>query len=348
MQPPRRLIEGPYLRDLLAQPEAVAETCRVLGAADAGVIPARFHGGDFDRMVLTGMGSSHHALQAAVPELAATGLPVVAVEAAELIHVQPGLLTDRTLLIVVSQSGESAEVHRLLDQIPAGCRVVGITNTPGSALARSAALALITAAGPETTVACKTYLASVVTLLWFTAVLRGARPGPAAAELTAGAKAIAQYLSSWRDHVEQLAELLSTVRQLYLTGRGTSLAAAGQGALTLKEAARFPAEAMSCAAFRHGPLEILGPATAVVVLEGPANLAALNLRFLEDLRAQGGRVLHLGRNSTRASLQLPPAPDRLLPLLEILPLQLTSVALATLVGREAGRFRLATKITRAD
>ena len=348
MRQPCSLIEGPFLHDLLAQPEAVAGTCRALRHADLGTIPERFHEGAFDRIVLTGMGSSHHALHVTAPELAATRRPVILIETSELVQVQSGLLTDRTLLVAVSQSGESAEIRRLVERIPAGCCLVGVTNSPASALARSAAVALSTAAGAETTVACKTYLAAVTALLWFTGTLRGAEPRTAAADLAPAAAAIAHYLSTWRDHVGQLADLLPAVRRLYLTGRGASLAAAGQGALTLKEAARFPAEAMGTAAFRHGPLEVLGPESTVVVLEGPATLAPLNLRFLEDLRGLGANVLQLGRRSIHPPFRIPPVSDRLLPLVEILPLQLTSLALAALAGREAGCFRFATKITRAD
>jgi glutamine---fructose-6-phosphate transaminase (isomerizing) len=343
-----QIIEGPYLRDLLEQPAALAATCRSLADLDLEDLPARWCAGAFDRMLLTGMGSSHHLLQAAASELAATGVPVISIETSELIHAHSGLLTPRTLLVVVSQSGESAEILRLLERIPSGCRLVGITNTPGSLLAKVAHLALITSAGTETTVACKTYLAATATLLWFSEVLRGARPGQAASDLAPAASAARHYLQAWRSHVDEIASLLSDTRHLYLTGRGPSLAAAAQGALSLKEAAGFPAEAMSAPAFRHGPIEVLGPGTTVLVLEGPEPLAALNRQFQEDLSALGGSVLLLGQTAASEALWIPPMPDRLLPLFEILPLQLASLALAAIAGREAGRFRFATKVTRVE
>jgi glutamine---fructose-6-phosphate transaminase (isomerizing) len=127
-----------------------------------------------------------------------------------------------------------------------------------------------------------------------------------------------------------------------------SLAAAAQGALTLKEAAGFPVEAMSAPAFRHGPIEVLGPGTTVLALEGPEPLATLNRQFQQDLCALGGRVLLLGRTGASEALRTPPMPDRLLPLFEILPVQLASLALAARAGREAGRFRFATKVTRVE
>jgi glucosamine--fructose-6-phosphate aminotransferase (isomerizing) len=348
MPAPVHIIEGPYLRDLLDQPAALAATCRSLEDLDPGDLPARWQAGDFDRVLLTGMGSSHHLLQAAASELAATGVPVISIETSELIHAHAGLLTSRTLLVAVSQSGESAEILRLLARIPAGCRLVGITNTPGSLLARAANPALITAAGPETTVACKTYLAATAALLWLSEVIQGADPGPAASRLAPASIAAGQYLDDWKSHVGEIASILSETRHLYLVGRGPSLAAAAQGALTMKEAAGFPVEAMSGPAFRHGPVEVLGQGTTVFALEGPEPLAALNRQFQLDLCGLGGAAHLIGPSATFKALRIPGMPDRHLPLFEILPLQLTSLALAAKSGREAGRFRLATKVTRVE
>jgi glucosamine--fructose-6-phosphate aminotransferase (isomerizing) len=342
------VIEGPYLKDLLDQPVALAATCRALESQDLGDMAACWAAGVFDRILLTGMGSSHHLLQAASSGLAATGAPVISIETSELIHAHCGLLTARTLLVVVSQSGESAEILRLLERIPAGCRVVGITNTPESLLAKVARPALITAAGPETTVACKTYLAATATLLWFSEVLRGGRPDVAAARLAPAAGLAAQYLESWKSHVDEIASALAETHHLYLTGRGPSLAAAAQGALTMKEAAGFPVEAMSAPAFRHGPVEVLCHGTTVIALEGTGPLAELNRQFQQDLCSLGGSVHLLGRSAALQALRIPSMPDHLLPLFEILPLQLASLALAAKAGREAGRFRMATKVTRVE
>lgn len=348
MNPTYSLIEGPYLRDLLGQPEAVWETAQHLASLDLRDLPGQLGYGAFDRMVLTGMGSSYHVLQLAPPALASTGIPVFSVETAELIHAQSSLLTSRTLLIAVSQSGRSAEMLRLLACLPAGCHLVSITNNAECRLIQRADTQILTCAGPEKTVACKTYVAAAAALIWLNQVLQGADPRSTAERIADTADALADYLSWWRDHTEALADLLSPARQVFVLGRGPSLAAAMSGALIIKEAARHPAEAMSSAAFRHGPIEALDEATALFILEGTAPLATLNRNFHDELSAQGTRSYLIDRRNPSAALRLPNIDDTHLPLVEILPLQMISLALAALAGLEAGHFHRATKITEVE
>lgn len=348
MPPTFQLIEGPYLRDLRRQPEAVWETTQTLAETTLADLPGRYRFGAFDRVVLTGMGTSLHALYAIAPTLCQSGLPVVTLETSELVHVQPQQLTHRTLLIAVSQSGASAETVRLLKSLPEGCHLLGITNTPASPLAEAAHTRILTQAGEEAAVACKTYLASVAALLWLIEVLGGAKPDAAAAQVGSAAEAIADYLSWWRDHTELIAQELSETRQLYITGRGSSLAAACAAGLTIKESARFPTEALSSAAFRHGPLEMAGPDTAVLVLEGTEALAPLNRSLHDDILRLKGNAWLVGRHAETSAFKLPSVGDSLLPLIEVLPLQLTSIALAALAGVEPGRFQKGSKVTTVE
>ena len=122
-------VEGPYLRDLLAQPRALEDTVAALCQASA---PADL--GGFDRIVLTGMGASYHALQPLQIQLVEHGFEAVAYETSELIYYYPAVLTARTLLIAVSQSGRSVEIVRLLDAAAGKVRIVGVTNTPELAI----------------------------------------------------------------------------------------------------------------------------------------------------------------------------------------------------------------------
>lgn len=348
MKPAYRLIEGPYVQDLLDQPRAVEETAQALARIDLGNLPGQVRDGAYDRVVLTGMGASHHVLQAVAPPLLSLGMPVVAVETAELIHAQANLLSPRALLIAVSQSGRSVETLRLLDRVPSNCHLVGVTNDRESPLADRAQTSIILCAGKETTVSCKTYVATVAGLLWLTGVLQGGEPAGVARELGSGAEAIARYLSGWRDHTEALAKLLAPIHHLLLVGRGTSLAAAQTGALIIKEAARFPAEALSTAALRHGPIEMLSPEIAVLILKGAGTTATLNQNLHRELQAQGANAYLVDRQGSLPALCLPNVNDTLLALVEILPFQVTSLALAALTGHQAGEFRRATKVTAVE
>jgi glucosamine--fructose-6-phosphate aminotransferase (isomerizing) len=156
---------------------------------------------------------------------------------------------------------------------------------------------------------------------------------------------VSHYLARWKDHVEFMLPRLAGVRQLFLVGRGPSLAAVGTGALILKESTQFPAEGLSSAAFRHGPFEMLGSETFVMIFAGDAKARKLNSRLLQDIRAHEGRAELVGQDSEECACGLPNVATSLLPVLEILPVQMMTLALAAIKVCQPGKFRFATKIT---
>lgn len=333
-------VEGPYLRDLLAQPRALEDTVAALCQASA---PADL--GGFDRIVLTGMGASYHALQPLQIQLVEHGFEAVAYETSELIYYYPAALTARTLLIAVSQSGRSVEIVRLLDAAAGKVRIVGVTNTPDSPLGMRADFTLLTHAGAESSVSCKTYVATLAALAWLGATLRGTDRKQVEAALREAAPAVESYLSGWEAKVSTLVELLDGVRTLFVTGRGTSMAAAGLGGLTLKESAHFHAEGMTCSAFRHGPFEMVGPVVFVLVFAGDPRTAALNEGLVKDVRQAGGKAALAGTETEGSVFRLPRTAPAVRPIVEVLPVQMISLALAALAGHQPGKFRLLTKVT---
>ncbi|MBC8040506.1 MAG: SIS domain-containing protein, partial [Opitutaceae bacterium] len=290
MSPPSlAILEGPYLRDLLDQPRAIAATLDGLPAT-LGLSRAAL---DRPRIVLTGMGSSLHALHPLQLRLLAAGRTAFLSETAELVHGESPLLDARSLIVAVSQSGRSAETVQLLDRIAAldpASRplVIGVTNTADSPLALRADGVIPLHAGPEFSVSCKTYLATLVGLEWLGALLLGSDLSTLRSTLAPAPAAIAAYLAAWPDHVRELAALFAPTRSLFLTGRGASLAAAGAGALILKESTRMHAEGMSAPSFRHGPLEMSGPALALLAFEGDPATAHSHRLLVTDVRAAGG------------------------------------------------------------
>lgn len=345
-----QVISGPYLNDLLDQPE-VLRTAQA-SCTDGAIAPEIARGlrhGRFRRVVLTGMGSSLYALYPLHLQLSAQGLCSLWVETSELLLGYAPVRAPDTLLIAVSQSGESAEVVALLRQAGSFGHILGITNNPASTLGRAAGTVLPLRAGAESTVSCKTYLATLAVLHWLAAVLlEGDRPA-ALAELEAAVAPLRKYLQPWREHVAALGPEVAGLECVFVTGRGVSLATAWTGGLILKESTRRPAEGMSSAAFRHGPLETIGERILVLVLAGTAPLAPLHHRLVRDIIRGGGRAALLAEHEATAEVfRLPVVPPALLPLVEILPVQMLSLALAARDGREAGRFRHATKVTTAD
>jgi glucosamine--fructose-6-phosphate aminotransferase (isomerizing) len=335
-----------YLRDILDQPVALRDTLAVFpGFPSMRPFAERLASGDLRRVVLTGMGSSYHALYPLALTLIARGLAVHMLETSELIHYAPALLDPRTLLVVVSQSGRSAEVVGLLERTHGRVPLVGVTNTADGPLAAQSDAVLLTRAGDEFSVSSKTYIAALAALAWLGDALAGQDTLATRRALDDTPGALEHYLAPWTDYVETLCKQLADVRYLVLVGRGPSLAAVGTGALIVKESAHFPAEGLSSAAFRHGPLELAAPDIFVLVFSGAAATAGLNARLADDVRAAGGLAALVRESTVPDVFALPPVPDIARPLLELLPVQMLSVALARLKGHEAGRFGRASKVT---
>jgi glucosamine--fructose-6-phosphate aminotransferase (isomerizing) len=350
MVPAPVFVAGPYVADLLAQPDALlAATASMADPGSAlptlaGLLQRR----KFQRVVLTGMGSSWHALYPLHLALTGAGHDSYWVETSELLLGFEPLRRSDTLLVVVSQSGESAEIVALLQCSDVFGHVVGVTNNPHSTVARAAGTVLPMCAGHEATVSCKTYMATLAVLHGLAAVLVGSDLRRALADLQAVEPAMRRYLADLEAHVAALAGLVSGVRAVFVTGRGVSLATAGTGGLILKEATRQPAEGMSCAAFRHGPFEMISDQVLVLVCAGDARVAALHRQLRADIVRAGGRAAFLSVSDPSApAFQLPDVAPALLPLVEILPVQMLSLAIAARDGQEAGRFERATKITTA-
>jgi glutamine---fructose-6-phosphate transaminase (isomerizing) len=342
-------IQGEYFRDILDQPQALENTRRGLKVSRAlQALAGRVNSGKFHRLVLTGMGSSYYALHPLSVALVGHGLVPIMVETSELVHYYRRLLDPRTLIIAVSQSGRSAEIVRLLQTNRRRATVLGVTNTPSSPLARLADALVLTHAGQEFSVSCKTYVATLMALQWLGELLCGKDTHGAGKHLALQGPAVSSYLAHWENHVHSLANELNGVRHLFLVGRGPSLAAAGTGALIVKESTQFHAEAISSAGFRHGPLEMLGLEMYVLVFAGNPTTKALNERLLKDIRQQSGKSALVGKEGKLAAFRLPPVPDSILPVMEILPVQMITLALAARDGREPGCFVLASKVTTTE
>ncbi|HEV7300321.1 MAG TPA: SIS domain-containing protein [Tepidisphaeraceae bacterium] len=348
------LIEGPYLRDLLLQPDSLrAAVAGVASATSAAAVMRDVHRGRFSRVVLTGMGSSFYALYPLHLALSDMGLHSVWVETSELLHgfIGTGSGGDDALLVAVSQSGESAEIVQLTSRARRFGHVIGISNDPSSTLGRAADTLLPLNAGPEATVSCKTYIATLAVLHWLARAMEHDDLTGTLADLETARIAVAGHLANWRDHVAQWRQLVDGVDAVFVTGRGVSLATAGTGGLILKESTGRPAEGMSCAAFRHGPLEMAGNQTLVLIFAGDPITAPLNAALYDDIIRGGGHaaLIHSAAadndNGQTSPFRIPAVASALRPLVEILPVQMLSLAIAARDGREAGRFTRASKIT---
>lgn len=344
-----QIVEGKYLQDILDEPRALEATLAGLDPSPVLINVAQcLADGKFHRVVLTGMGSSFHALHPLNLQLISHGFTALMVETSELVHYQSRFFDPKTLIVAVSQSGQSAEMIRLAEVNRERSELVAVTNTPQSPLVQHSTGALFTQAGAEFSVSCKTYVTALMVLKFLGDVLCQRDPQQSLRELERTPMLVGEYLNRWKEHVELLAKKLRSIDHLFFVGRGTSLAAVGTGALIIKESDHFNAEGMSSAAFRHGPFEMLSEDTFVVVFSGDEKTRDLNQRLLADIQQGGGHAEFIGQNSSLGPLRLQDHGESVRPILEILPVQMITLALAALANREAGKFERAAKITTTE
>ena len=345
----------PFLAEIAGQPDALRRAGAALDDQRPTLEALADAAADAGAVVLTGMGSSYDACFPAVNELAARGVLALHVDTAELLHFRSQVLNPSTVLVIVSQSGRSAEIVRLAESLaetsspPA---VLSVTNGLDNPLAGRAPLRLDTRAGPESGPSTMTFAASLAHLAAVANVLSGDPPagaiGGAAASSEDAASAIEALLERADPVAEALAEVVRDRESVAVLGRGPARAAAEMGALTLKESGVM-AEAFSTAAFRHGPFELAGPNLAAIVVATESKTRPLDLRLAEDLVHNGAAVAVVTDDAEApgGALALPIGPtDRSLgSAVSLVPIQLLARRLASERGRDPGVYLRATKVT---
>ena len=310
-------------------------------------------------VVFTGMGSSLFAAYPAQAYLSGQGVRAFVWETAELLHHHLKILRPDTLLVVVSQSGETIEVTQLLDRLPEKMGLAAVVNVEASTLARRGKLLLPMMAGEQSTVSTKTYMASVAVLMYLAAAIAGESPRAVTQALIRAIEAQERILERAEAIVEPTAEFFDQPPYVALMSRGADLASAYQGSLTLKEVVRLGAEAISAAQFRHGPIEIVSPEHRYVIfarqgLPGQQKRTAKFLiRLAQDIRSHDGRVLLLADLPLDAVanmrlVRVEPMPLFLGTLVDTLHIQLLAHDLALRAGLEPGKFRIAEGVTRVE
>ncbi len=339
-----------FLAEIAGQPDAILRAARAASDQRDSLasVTARLAGAD--GILFTGMGSSNFACYAPVTTLAQAGIATSMVDSAELLHFRMPTITERTLVICVSQSGESAEPVRVVQALRERERpplVVSVTNGLANTLAGCADIALDTAAGEEHGPSTMTFDATLV-LLRELAVALGAPAGDPDAYARA-AESVARLVADAEEQATRLGEWLDDRGALAIMARGHGRPAAEMGALTLKEAARFPAESLQTAQFRHGPLELASPSLGAVVIAVEPATEAMDLGLAGELVESGAAVLAVTRDGRgpdgATTVGIGDVGPGMASAAAIVPLQLLSWRLANLRGLEPGSYSVAHKVT---
>lgn len=341
-----------YTDNILGQPAALRSLLAELDLDLVGHLAGRVRAGEFDRIILTGMGASLFAAYPAFTILAGAGLPACWLETGELFGSARALVTPKTLLWVVSQSGKLPEGLAMLDELEGRPQALSLatTNQLDSRLAARAAIILPLHTATERGVATRSYVNSLAVTQLTALAMAGHDLAPALDGLRKASQALEGYLRGWEQTVAAFADLLPHPDRLLLLGRGASLAAALDGALVLKEASRMSAEGMSIGQFRHGPLELADSRLTVLVFAGSPSEAAADRRLARTIADCGAHALWIGNDGDQApnTVPLPAADGIALPIAQIVPVQLLSIYLAHRQGFEAAAFRHLGKVTWPD
>ena len=289
----------------------------------------------------------------------------VEVELAHEFRYRDPILDERTLVVAISQSGETMDtlmaVRHAREQ---GATVLAICNTHGSTIPRESDAVLYTHAGPEVAVAStKAFLAQITAaylLGLYLAQLRGNKFADEIAEILEDLRAMPEKIQQVLDRsgrVREIARWMADTSSVLFLGRHVGFPVALEGALKLKEIAYIHAEGFAAGELKHGPIALIEPGQPVfVIVPSPRGRDSLHSKVvsnIQEIRARGARTLVIaedGDDAVRAYadevFSVPQAPTLLAPLLSVVPLQIFACELATARGLDVDQPRnLAKSVT---
>jgi glutamine---fructose-6-phosphate transaminase (isomerizing) len=301
----------------------------------------------FERITIMACGTSWHSGLIGEYMLEEMARIPVDVEYASEFRYRNPVVDRKTLVIAISQSGETADTLAAMREAKErGATVLGIVNVVGSTIAREAQGGIYLHAGPEIGVAStKAFTSQVAALALFT-VRMGRLRGTLSAE---GGREILKALTELPDKIEQVLELNDAIRELARTykdaanflylGRGFNFPTALEGALKLKEISYIHAEGLPAAEMKHGPIALIDANMPVVVVAPRDSVYSKVLSNIQEVKARGGRIIAVVTDGNEDMdmmvdhlIPVPDTAEMLTPILTTIPLQLLAYHVAVLRG----------------
>ncbi|MGD0986957.1 MAG: isomerizing glutamine--fructose-6-phosphate transaminase [Candidatus Sulfotelmatobacter sp.] len=354
------------LREIYEQPQAIAKTFDqhlrndILFPGELDAIESALL--TFEKLIIAASGSSRHAGLAG--EIMIEDLSGVAVDveyASEYCYRSTHAAVD-PIVMVVTQSGETADtIAAQREAITRGVKTIAVSNVADSTIPREASAALITGAGPELAVPATKSFTTQVTILYLMALFLARRRGRMTSEVTRAylqslfrlPEAIDRSLRAWDQLAAQFAERQFQAEKFLYLGRGVHYAIAREGALKLKEISYAHAEGYPAGELKHGPNALVDEKLPVVVLatcDGNDPDSVLRYRrtldVMREVKSRRGRLVAVASEGDREIAGIaddvffvPSAPELLLPIVEVIPLQLFAYHVATQKGYNVDRPR---------
>ncbi|MEV6119182.1 glutamine--fructose-6-phosphate transaminase (isomerizing) [Streptomyces sp. NPDC052077] len=358
------------LKEIAEQPKAVADTLlgRIDGSGTLSLDEVRIPAGvlrELDKVVIIACGTAFHAGLIAKYAIEHWTRVPCEVELASEFRYRDPILDQRSLVVAVSQSGETMDtlmaVRHAREQ---GARVLAICNTNGSTIPRESDAVLYTHAGPEVAVAStKAFLTQLVAcylVALYLGQVRGTQYGDeiraVVRDLSRVPEAVERVLGTM-EPVRELARSLAHKDTVLFLGRHVGHPVALEGALKLKELAYMHAEGFAAGELKHGPIALIEEdLPVVVVVPSPRGRSVLHDKIvsnIQEIRARGARTIVIAEEGDEAVVpyadhlvRVPATPTLLQPLVTTVPLQVFACELATARGNEVDQPRnLAKSVT---
>ena len=341
------------LKEIFEQPRSILDSMRGRLEMDAGHLNMggiRAYEQKFinaQRIIIVACGTSWHAGLVAeylIEDLAR--VPVEVEYASEFRYRNP-IITERDIVIAISQSGETADTLAAIELAKSkGATIFGICNVVGSSIARATDAGAYTHAGPEIGVASTKAFTAQVTVLTLLAMIMGQKRGTITdtklrelmAELETIPAKVAKALELDAQIQEIAAEFKDATNFLYL-GRGYNFPVALEGALKLKEISYIHAEGYPAAEMKHGPIALIDENMPMVVIATRDGSYEKVVSNIQEVKARKGRIIAIVSEGdtvipTMAEyvIEVPHTSEVLMPLVSVVPLQLLSYHIAVLRG----------------
>jgi len=357
-------------KEISEEPEAVAKT--TLGRITEGTItlPELAPIGDdvlteIDRIIVIACGTAAYAGMLGKYAIEKWARIPVEVELSHEFRYRDPILNDRTLVVSISQSGETMDTLMAVKYaVAAGARVLSICNTQGATIPRESHAVIYTHAGPEVAVASTKAFVAQVTALYLLGLYLGALRGAISAEEVAENAAELQAIPAKIDEVliasesiGQMAHWMTDTQSVLFLGRHVGYPVALEGALKLKELAYIHAEGFAAGELKHGPIALIEPGQVVfVVVPSPRDPNSLHPKVvsnIQEIRARGARVIAIAEIGDVAVvpfadevIRIPFAGSLFEPLLAVVPLHIFGMELAAAKGLDVDQPRnLAKSVT---
>ncbi len=357
-------------KEISEQPDAIENTLRGRLADDHVEIPELTELGEarlleVDRIIIIACGTASYAGMIGAYAIEQWARIPVQVELSHEFRYREPVLTDRTMVISVSQSGETMDTLMAVKYaIDRGVTTVSVCNTQSATIPRESDAAVYTHAGPEVAVASTKAFVAQITALYLIGLHLGRVRGTLAADVAAEAvrqfetlpKKMSEAVAT-HEQIAQLAHWMADTRSVLFLGRHVGYPAALEGALKLKEIAYIHAEGFAAGELKHGPIALIDHGQPVFVLvPSPRTSPLMHAKVvsnIQEIRARGARVIAIVEKGDTAVLPYAddvvrlPLTDALFdPILQVVPLQWFALELSTAKGLDVDQPRnLAKSVT---